>query len=654
MTYRREIDGLRAVSVLSVILYHADLRIFRGGFVGVDVFFVISGYLITTILLAEQKSGTFSLVNFYERRARRILPALFTVALACLPFAWLWLVPVDLESFSRSLIAVSAFASNILFYKSTSYFEAAAEWKPLLHTWSLAVEEQYYLIFPVVLMVAWRLGRRWVLAILVAAAVASLALARSTSISNPAAAFYLLPARGWELLIGALAAFHVASGGRWIGPRSSALGRQLGGLVGLLLVSYAVFAFDKTMPYPSVHTLIPTVGAALIILFATAETWVGRFLGGKALVSIGLMSYSAYLWHWPLFVFARHKSVPNVPGKVLMGALSAAALMLGYLSWRYVETPFRNRRIVTRGKIFAFAAVGSVVLSAFGLVGHFTKGYAGRIPHAGIKPDIEFLWLKSGGCMYQPGGDLPVGPRGVECWLGDKTPSKEGTKTAIVFGDSYAGAYDGFWDVVGKATALRINSVTTNWCMPTRNQVWTGRGDIFLQQCLFDRRFFAENVSKYDVAILGGHWANYAAINKLDGVLDLIDYAASRTKLVVVMAAPKQFDVNPVEDYNKCLLEKKPFDITQVPATIDEGEVQANRLLEDASKRYKNVLFVDRDSMFTADGVPSDVTRDNVPFSLEGNHVSAFGSKAAGMAFLQSQKYKDLVTMLRSTSPSAP
>lgn len=419
------------------------------------------------------------------------------------------------------------------------------------------------------------------------------------------------------------------------------------------MIAGAVFGFDKRMPYPSLFTLVPTVGAALVILFASAETWTGRFLGARPLVAIGLMSYSAYLWHWPLFVFARHKSVPSVPGRALMGALSVAALALGYLSWRYVETPFRNRGKVTRRRIFAFAALGSAGLVAAGLVGVLTKGYSGRIPSASINrsPDIEFLWVKTGGCMYQPGGDLPVGHRGVECWLGDKTASqtgtKTGTKTAIIFGDSYAGAYDGLWDVVGKKTALRINSVTTNWCMPTRTKDWTGHGDTYLQQCLFNRRFFVENIAKYDVVILGGNWMVYSEINRFDAVLDLIDFAASRTKLVVVMAAPKQFDVNPVDAYNKCVLEKRPFDITQMAAAVDVEEARANHLLEEASKKYKNVLYIDRDSMFNVDGVPSDVTKDNMPFSLEGNHISASGSRAAGACFLQSQKYRDFVSLLQ-------
>lgn len=207
MDYRREIDGLRALAVLPVILFHAGFRTFSGGFVGVDVFFVISGYLITTIILAELEQGKFSIINFYERRARRILPALFLVMFACLPFAWLWLLPQDMDSFSQSLIAVSVFASNILFWKTSGYFDTAAELKPLLHTWSLAVEEQYYLFFPLFLMLAWRLSRRWILPLLGVSFVASLTAAQWNSAAKPMAAFFLLPTRGWELLIGAFVAF---------------------------------------------------------------------------------------------------------------------------------------------------------------------------------------------------------------------------------------------------------------------------------------------------------------------------------------------------------------------------------------------------------------------------------------------------------------
>ena len=193
MQYRREIDGLRAIAVLPVILFHAGFETFGGGFVGVDVFFVISGYLITTIILGELEQGKFSIVNFYERRARRILPALFLVMLVCIPFAWLWLLPSDMKDFAQSLVAVSVFASNILFWRESGYFDTAAELKPLLHTWSLAVEEQFYVLFPLLLMLFWKLGKRWILVTLGLAFIASLALAQWAAYAKPAAAFYLLP-----------------------------------------------------------------------------------------------------------------------------------------------------------------------------------------------------------------------------------------------------------------------------------------------------------------------------------------------------------------------------------------------------------------------------------------------------------------------------
>lgn len=206
--YRREIDGLRAIAVLAVILFHAGFKAFGGGFVGVDVFFVISGYLITTIILSDMSRQKFSIVTFYERRARRILPALFFVMLCCVPFAWMWLRPVDFKSFSESLVAVSAFSSNILFWRESGYFGTASELKPLLHTWSLAVEEQYYVLFPLFLMALWKLRKRRVFGTLLLGGVLSLIAAQWGAYHKPSAAFYLLPTRAWELAMGALIAFY--------------------------------------------------------------------------------------------------------------------------------------------------------------------------------------------------------------------------------------------------------------------------------------------------------------------------------------------------------------------------------------------------------------------------------------------------------------
>jgi len=370
MEYRREIDGLRAVAVLPVILFHAGFQFFGGGFVGVDIFFVISGFLITTILIHELEAGQFSILNFYERRARRILPALFLLLLACLPFAWFWLVPDDLKSFSQSLVAVVAFASNILFWQQSDYFDSSAEFKPLLHTWSLAVEEQFYLLFPLFLMLFWRRDQRLLLAVLVAAAMASLGAAQWGVAKDPTATFFLLPTRGWELAIGALCAYYMSRpGAAQHSPRT----RELASLAGLALIATSVFAFSKYTPFPSVYALLPTVGAALVILFATPTTTVGKVLGSRVLVGVGLVSYSAYLWHQPILAFARHRSMDG-PSPALMACLVVLTLVLAYLSWQFVEKPFRNRSKFGRPQVFAFAIAGSLLFFGIGLAGHRTDG----------------------------------------------------------------------------------------------------------------------------------------------------------------------------------------------------------------------------------------------------------------------------------------
>ena len=378
MEYRREIDGLRAVAIIPVILYHAGVEAFSGGFVGVDVFFVISGFLITSIILQEKEQGTFSLVNFYERRARRILPALYLVMFVCLPFAWMWLQPRFLKEFSLSLVSVSVFASNILFMNESGYFATASETKPLLNTWSLGVEEQYYLLFPLFLMFLWKLRKHWISVTFIAVGLFSLVLAQWGSQTNPVVTFFILPTRAWELMVGASISYFIINNRR---PPNVLvkykLIYELMGVIGFSLIVYAVFTFDESLQFPSSYTLIPTVGAALIILFTTSGTFSGRVLGSKALVGIGLISYSAYLWHWPLFVFSRHRSLTE-HSQAFYLMLSILTIALSYLSWRYIEKPFRKKDIVSRRMVFGFGAIGCVVFILIGMIGYLANGFDNR------------------------------------------------------------------------------------------------------------------------------------------------------------------------------------------------------------------------------------------------------------------------------------
>ena len=370
--YRREIDGLRALAVLPVMLFHAGFSTFKGGFVGVDVFFVISGYLITGIIIADLDRGRFTLANFYERRARRILPALFVVIAATLPWAYRLLPPKDLQEFSSSVLAVLGFVSNIFFWRKSDYFDTAAELKPLLHTWSLAVEEQFYVLFPLFLAAAYRLGKRRLLALMASLAVLSLAAAQFGAIRWQAFTFFLLPTRGWELLIGALLAVACGSGRQAPGGRAAA---EVGSLAGMALLLYSVFAFDENTPFPSLYALTPTLGTALLILFAVPQTWVGKVLGARALVGIGLVSYSAYLWHQPLLAFARYSS-SDPPTAGVMAGLLVAALLLAVASWRWVEVPVRNKSVIDRRSLVLMALGGAALLGAAGAAGIATQGFS--------------------------------------------------------------------------------------------------------------------------------------------------------------------------------------------------------------------------------------------------------------------------------------
>ena len=362
MKYRAEIDGLRALAVVPVILFHAGFELFSGGFVGVDVFFVISGYLITTILIEDLENKRFSLVSFYERRARRILPALFFVMLVCIPFAWMWMLPNQMKDFSQSLVAVSLFASNVLFWRESGYFDAAAEEKPLLHTWSLAVEEQYYVLFPIFLFLAWRYGTNRVFWMIVAMASISLLLSEWGWRNKATANFYLAPTRAWELFAGSIAAFIVQKNGV---RKNNFLA-----LLGLAAITFSIFAYDESTPFPSLYALVPVLGVVLLILYADKDTLTAKLLGTKALVGIGLISYSAYLWHQPLFAFARIKSATEL-SFLLMSTLAIGSLALAYFSWRYIETPFRSSNIVNSKRLIVLTLAGFVFFIGIGLNGNF-------------------------------------------------------------------------------------------------------------------------------------------------------------------------------------------------------------------------------------------------------------------------------------------
>ena len=369
MKYRAEIDGLRALAVVPVILFHAGFELFSGGFVGVDVFFVISGYLITTILIEDIENKRFSIINFYERRARRILPALTVILLATTVSAYFVLFPADFREYSKSLLSVVFFVSNIFFWRESDYFATEAELTPLLHTWSLAVEEQYYVLFPIFLVLAWRFGNVRVFWIIVVMAAISLLLSEWGWRNQPTANFYLAPTRAWELFAGSISAFVV----QWRGVKKN----NLLALVGLLAIIFSIFSYDEATPFPSVYALVPVLGVVLLVLYAEKETIVAKLLSSKALVGIGLISYSAYLWHQPLMALYRRKVGVNLQ-LVESGLLVLLVFVLSVLTWKYVEKPFRNRGRINQRFIFSASLVSFTLLSLISIAIYTTNGASFR------------------------------------------------------------------------------------------------------------------------------------------------------------------------------------------------------------------------------------------------------------------------------------
>jgi peptidoglycan/LPS O-acetylase OafA/YrhL len=371
--YRPDIDGLRGIAIILVVIYHAFPAVLPGGFVGVDVFFVISGFLISAIVFDNLQRGSFSFFAFYAHRVRRIFPALILVLAACLVAGWFYLVFDEYYRLTKHIAGGSLFISNFLLWGESSYFDHAAYTKPLLHLWSLAVEEQFYLIWPPLLWAAYKLKKNW-LPVAIAVTVVSFAVNLWLARSDSSGAFFLPQARIWQPLAGGLLAYFflyrrnrsaaTASDSTSLDQTRMGIGarwREGVSLAGLTAIAGCLFLVDDTTSYPGFWGLLPTLGAMLIISAGTGA-WVNRYLvGNPVLVWVGLISYPLYLWHWPLLSFLRITQGPSAPGWIVFAAVTAAGL-LAWLTYRLVERPIRRRQANPRRvAILAFLllAVGS-------------------------------------------------------------------------------------------------------------------------------------------------------------------------------------------------------------------------------------------------------------------------------------------------------
>lgn len=493
--YRPDIDGLRAIAVLLVILFHAKLA-FTGGFVGVDVFFVISGFLITSLVRRQQEADSFSLADFWMRRIRRIIPAATFMSLAVLLAGLVLLFPADLEELAKTTIAQQTMVSNIYLMKKTGYFEGAADIKPLLHTWSLAVEEQFYLFYPFIL-VAIAKWRKHVVAIsLFAMGIVSFALCEYGSHQFPTEAFFLLPFRAWELMLGGLIFFLPTA------PVRNRLGSNLLGLFGVLLVMIPALVYNGQTRFPGVTSLIPCLGAAMIIYSNTERlNLCGKLLATRGPVAIGLISYSLYLWHWPLFAYSRYWFGNELPLSVSLAAV-ALSFVMGWASWKWIESPFRvsrNEHAPMRPvkQILATTPIVIVIAVLFAQA----DGFPSRVPEAVTRyrnaaQSLDFIHDVSLTQIQK--SELPR--------FGDTN----GKIRCLVWGDSHAMALMPGIDAACRKHGVAGFQATYPSTPPVLDFVLHSRFGLQEKAVEFNRAVFELiEREKIDIVILGGMWRTY-------------------------------------------------------------------------------------------------------------------------------------------------
>lgn len=649
--YRRDIDGLRAFAVMGVILHHAGVALVGSGYAGVDVFFVISGFLIGGIVAGEMAEGRFSWRRFYARRARRILPALFLVILVTLALGWVIMTPEQLRYFGGGAISTLFFLSNVWFYNRIDYFNPGAAEDPLIHTWSLAVEEQFYIVLPVLMFLIWRFGFRVRVGVLVVLALSSFAAAVATGPDDPMAVFYLIHARAWELLAGVLAALGFA--------RAQALGRARGLLadLGLVMVLAGLFVVPHSALWPGPWTLLPVGGAVLLVLYGhqpSVAAWVLRL---PPVVGVGLVSYSAYLWHQPILGFlAIHNARPA--DWVGIGLVILATLALATLSWRFVEQPFRHGLAGRRpGRLALWA--GGVAIAGFAIGGHVTEGYPSR-----VSPEVRAMlaWSQSVPATYEHCiGGRKEGQRLVPataCIHG-----AEGTAPAVaVWGDSHAA---GLANPLGQALAadgVAVRELSGSSCMPIRGVRTTALKRA--EYCSVHNALMLDhmvNDPNLRVVVIFSYWNSYvesrdfdnragalvrdrlvavpfdqpddmpdaSRIAALTGLLraDLDRLVAAGKRVVILGPIPEPgFDL-PDRLGRDLWLGLDPNGHTEYPeAAFADYAAAAQGMLAAATQDLREVAIVDPAPIFCTPGATCRVVRDGQPLFFDANHLSLAGS----------------------------
>jgi peptidoglycan/LPS O-acetylase OafA/YrhL len=609
MRYRPDIDGLRALAVIPVVFYHVGIAGFAGGFVGVDIFFVISGYLICRMIDGDIRNGTFSIGNFYKRRILRILPALFVMFLVTSVLAYLYCLPVELEDYSKSLASAVGSVSNVYFAETTGYFDAPAETKPLLHTWSLGVEEQFYFIVPLLMLVAYRLLPRRAKLLFAIAAVLSFAAAFVVSYRNTTFVFYLTPFRAWELGLGALLAI------KFIPVPKTEFGKDICGMTGLLLLLGVIFFGSASAPL-LLMTALAGIGATLVIASSeSGVSTVGRMLSLRPLVFVGLISYSLYLWHWPLIVFQRTDALVLSDSSSIVTKLALIAISIGiaFLSWKFVELPFRSRASKSsKAMVFSMAsaamtsavALCALVLVVGGAPFRFPDRVVAIAAYLAYDPAAAF---RAGHCYLGTNREQLDVPTCVS--LDAKRPNY------LLVGDSHAAhLWLGLSSIMPEVNMMQA---TASMCRPVILPVslLDTRACPKLMQFVFND--FLVN-HKVDKVLLSASWKD----QDIPDLLATLDMLKSRGLDVTVLGPIVEYDGALPRLLTEEILHDSPAIASGMRTPgIRERDHAMRRMVAETGATYVSVY----DSVCRG-GVCDEFAEGDIPLQFDGGHLTAEGS----------------------------
>lgn len=638
--FRYDINGLRAYAVSLVVLFHFQVFGFSAGFIGVDIFFVISGYLMTKIIIDQLLQDKFSVWKFYLARGIRILPALLVLTAVVGIIGWFLLIPEEYKNYGKHAASSITFLSNILYWRESSdYFSDAAHEKILLHTWSLSVEWQFYIIFPIILLIIGKVkkSRNILNLAILAGFIISLVMSYKVSQSSQTTAFYMIPTRAWEMLAGGLVYAYLSQ------LSLSDYLRKVVELLGFGLIVISLFIFKTDTLWPSINAILPVLGSMLILIAKCNNSLLTQ---PKIFQWTGNSSYSIYLWHWPIVFFIGYLGYQDNSIVIISGII--LSLILGWVSFRFIEKP--TREYLSKLSVLKSYIVLLLVTAFLTIIFSFIfikSGFPQRANSSYLAKTKQVVMPlpNNGWCFYSVDSisSLPVGEKGVSCKVGERNTAKS---NALLFGDSFAGHNIPFWDDIGKKLNTQVQVITTNWCYPGLSEEYTGlESSRAFEQCKFNRKYLANNLDKYDYLIFAGHWKQIKDKGQLENFDQLLAKANKLNIPIIVMASPYSFNRNISNDYKRAVWLGDKFNLEKysIGNKYDLNTVKANEAVKLMTDKYSNTLFLNRADLYSE----NHLNEEGYPYSLDGSHISIVGSKSSAKYFENSLMYSELEKRIR-------